>query len=384
MADAGRPVKKVKVTSAQWLSTFKRRTKPKAKWRTSRASKARGAAYARKQFRSRIAQGVRMSTKLNPIYTPRQVKRRTRLKTGYVPRYRKRVAPGTRGHILATQAGLQRAKQKAAWYEGALSATKRQLTALQKQGGRRAANPRRRRRKRRRNAGMARYRYPMVRSAAARRMMLRAMRKPRRNRRRRNRRRNPMQSYLAPALPTYGYVLGGAVAGGVVPSLVVGLARKAGVDLGGYGTAVDAAMGIALSIGSGMLVGKYKGDDKGVLVAAGGIGTVVGKLIIKALANAMPEMIPMSGLGADADEMLREAVDVELRRAGLSGMGQFLMPGEAEETPDVGPMEGFGQFLTSPEMHEAVGESVSGFGAADIAREDLTEGGSAAFDGSVF
>jgi hypothetical protein len=380
----GKKIKKIKVSPSQWRSRYRKRTATKAKWKVKPRSKSRrrGASPARSRFRKAVRRGVLKSTKLNP-FTPEQWARKYARKTGYYPRIKRgRAAPGTKRWLRRTKRGIQ--QKSKAWYQGALAAAERQLRAT---GKRRAANPygyrrkKSRRKKRRRNA-VAKYRYPMVRSAAARRMMKAAMRP---KRRRRRRRRNPLDSYLGAALPTYGYVLGGAVAGGVLPSAAVALARKAGLDLGGYGTVVDAGLGVALSIGAGMLVGKYKGDSKGVLVAAGGIGTVIGKLLIKAVGAALPEEYAMAGLGQDADAMLREAVDVELRKAGLSGgMGQFLMPRDAEEVPDVGPMDGMGQFLTSPEMHEAIGEGqISGLGE-DIGRGDLTDDGTAAFDGSVF
>lgn len=191
-------------------------------------------------------------------------------------------------------------------------------------------------------------------------------------RRRGRRRRNPIALapikgslkvlFSKPALRNYALVTGGFVAGGVLPGLVTRGLSRIGVDVP-VGATVDAALGVGTSIVAGVVVAAVtKSRNDGILVTAGGIAGVLGKLII----TKLDELLPMSGLGDVATARLRETVEEELRRAGL---GQFVTPEEIQAAEEV---SGLAQFVVPEDFEEAT--EVSGFG------QDIDEGAEA-FDG---
>lgn len=223
--------------------------------------------------------------------------------------------------------------------------------------------------------------YPMIRAKNARGLMLnltpRKRRKSKKRRSYRRRMRNPVADSLKsmvsqPALMKYLYVTSGLAVGGVFPSLV-----SRYIWGGEKSMATEAALGVVGSALAGLGVASITKDDRnGVLVAAGGIAGVIGNFVIGQLNKALG----FSGFGQAAEDALKQAVEAEMQRAGLTGMGQFLLPSTAEELP----MSGMGQFLTEPDLQSDVAQTE---GLGMIGREDLTDTGSAAFagiDGSVF
>lgn len=185
--------------------------------------------------------------------------------------------------------------------------------------------------------------------------------------------RNPVATTLkvltsSRALEDYAYVTGGFVAGAVLPVLVARGLRRLGIAVPG-GVAVEALLGVGTSIAAGAATGTVTKDaSKGIKVTAGGLAGVVGALIVKQL----EAVLPVSGLGGDAEDAVRRAVERELKKAGL---GQFTLPEQVAEAPEV---TGFGQFVTEEDVEEAA--EVSGLD------QDIEEGAQAfdGFDGDVF
>lgn len=359
--------------------------------------RARGSAkVARRSFRSKVLRGVRAVPMLmtNPFSTERWM-RRSYAATGFRPRVR-RSMPGSSKWWSSVGRGVRRkgsgayargvAGSAAKWQKGILSAVRREVRgALAK----RAANPIRRRRK----SKMAKRRLARISRKRSRRSARRSSRHSyplallgagalvRPTRRKRSRRmRNPIQDNVKAliakdAVGKYAYVVGGATAGGLLPGLLIGGLKKLGLFGTGTTAGIEAGVGVLASAIAGVVVGAVtKSDEKGVLVAAGGLGGVLGALLV----GWLKPTLGLSGLGADAENALQSAVSREMAKMGISGsVGQFLLPGEAE-----GGTSGLGQFLTQPDMERDVA-STSGLGIA----EDLSSDGSNAFgdfDGSVF
>lgn len=350
-----------------------------------------------RSFSRAVRRGVRRSPKLmalNPMtyetwvsrfrrgtgYTPyarkltpkrRRVSRRRRGPRPMTRSWRRKVVRGLRSPERWTR-GVSRPGAAERWYAGLVS-------AMGPARRRRAANPVRRRRRRR----MRRRRYPILPAATARRLALglnpRRKRRSRRSRRtgRFMRRRNPVASSLKAmvgqdALMKYLYVTGGVAVGAVIPGIVSRYIWK-----GEKSPMVEALIGVGGSLAAGLGVSMAtKNDMNGILVAAGGLAGVVGNLI----AGQLQKALGFSGFGASAENALKAAVEKEMERAGLkgSGVGQFLLPGEAEDMPGSGVM---GQFLTEPELQESIAQT-SGFGQADL--DDSGTNAFAGIDGSVF
>jgi hypothetical protein len=177
------------------------------------------------------------------------------------------------------------------------------------------------------------------------------------------------------ALTQGAYIMGGVVVGGVMPNLATRYIWK-GAEKPAW---VEAAAGIIGSLAAGLGVSALtKDQSKGILTAMGGLAGVVGNMLIGTVNKALG----FSGFGQAAEDALKAAVETEMERAGLTGMGQFLLPSEAEQAPGA---SGLGQFLTEPELQTDVAQT-EGFGQG-TATPDLEETGSAAFagiDGSVF
>lgn len=226
-------------------------------------------------------------------------------------------------------------------------------------------------------------RYPIMSAKRARALMLNMRPRKRRKkakRRRYSRRRNPVvasvkQMFSGPALTNAAYVTGGVAVGAIVPNIV------SRYWTGEKSPAVEAIIGVAGTIAAGLgVVYATKDEMKGSLVVAGGIAGALGNF----LAAKLNQVMGFSGFGQAAEDALKAAVETEMERAGLTGMGQFLLPSEAEDLPAQGT-SGFGQFLTEPELQTDVAQT-EGLGQG-TATPDLVDDGSAAFagiDGSVF
>lgn len=373
----------------QWKGRYKRKIRG-AMRKHVRVHKGRGA----RSFARRVTRGVARSTIVNPVGYEMWHRRfmqstgfapyKKRTKTGRRSRRRRGPKPGTRAWGRAVVRGVKRrpasygrgvskAGLPEKWRKGIIGAMKEAFPRLK-------ANPRRGTKRRR---SMRRRRYPIVRAAQMRGLMLnlrprkRSRRKSRRRYSRRRRMLNPVMDSLKsmvtqPSLMTYAYVSGGFAAGAILPKLLAKYILK-----GEKSAMVEAAIGIASSAAAGLGVAMAtKNDQNGVLVAAGGLAGVVGNFIVGQLNKALG----FSGLGQAAEDALKAAVEQEMARAGLTGgVGQFLMPSQAEELGT----SGMGQFLTEPELQMDVAQT-EGLGQS----MDLEATGSAAFagsfDGSVF
>ena len=227
-------------------------------------------------------------------------------------------------------------------------------------------------------------RYPIMRASQARALMKNMRPRKRRKkakRRRYSRRSNPVAASLAAmysrsALENAAFITGGVAVGAVIPNLVTRYVWK-----GEKSPFMDMGIGILGSIVAGLGVAMgTKDDTKGALVAAGGIAGALGAMI----ASQLNKALGFSGFGQAAEDALQAAVETEMERAGLTGMGQFLLPSEAEELPS-GGAAGMGQFLTEPELETDVA-TTEGLGQG-TATADMMDDGTAAFagiDGSVF
>jgi hypothetical protein len=240
---------------------------------------------------------------------------------------------------------------------------KRAVAKRRRSPARKAANPRRKRRRtrRRRNVGSVMN-------------MLPAMRRYRRPRRRgvaRYNSRNPVtatvkQMLSGKAMSDYAYITGGFVAGAILPRFINKALAKVGIAVPG-GMVADMLLGIGTSVAAGTATAIVTKDvNKGKKVTAGGLAGVIGAALVRYIDMALP----MSGLGQTAEVAIRSAVDEELRRAGLKGLGQFITTSEVAESPEVSGT--VGQFLTTAEVEYA--PEVSGLD------QDITEGAQA-FDG---
>jgi hypothetical protein len=380
---------------AQWkrkyktkLSTAMRKHRRRAKGKKRSGAPAFSAAVLRGLARfnpvtaEQWAARFRQSTGYGPYKRKRtkrgKVSRRRRGPRPMTPKWRRSVArgvkrKGTRRYASAvTKAGLP------------LKYQQKLIDSMMRGLKSKAMNPRRRRRgtKRRRRSMK---RYPIIPASRARALMMnmRPYKKRRRKtkRRRYSRRRNPVGASLqamftGPALTNAAYITGGVAVGAVVPNVVSRYIMK-----GESSPFIEAGIGIAGSIVAGLGVAMATKDDtKGALVAAGGLAGAIGNFLAQKLNQAMG----FSGFGQAAEDALKAAVETEMERAGLTGMGQFLLPSEAEDVPAPGSA-GFGQFLTEPELQTDVAQT-EGLGQG-TATPDLEETGSAAFagiDGSVF
>ena len=241
--------------------------------------------------------------------------------------------------------------------------------------GKVSTRPKKRRKARRKTRAVAK-RRPARRKKAA----MNPMRRYRRKSRRRGTarlgvRRNPQTITRAvkamigkPAVSGYAYGIGGFIAGAVLPRVISNALAKAGIALPG-GVIGEALLGVGASVGAGALTAVVTKDtNAGIKVTAGGLAGVVGAMIVRKLDTVLPAGI--SGLGQNAETAIRGAVDEELRRAGLKGLGQFITTQEVEASPEVSGA--IGQFLTPTEVEYA--PEVSGLD------QDITEG-AAAFDG---
>lgn len=375
--------------TSQWKSKTKRALRSTMRKHAKKSPRA-------KSFAAAVQRGIRMSKELNPM-SPETWARRFALATGYAP-YRKRTktgrktkrrrgpTPGTAAWAKKVVKGVKgggRSKyhrrtstQKSAkkYEKGLIAAMKREFPSLK-----RAMNPRKRRKSKRRK-GRRMNRYPMISARALVPYKKQKKSKRRRNKGtyRRNRMKNPVADSLrsmisTEALTKYAYATGGVAVGGVFPALVSRFIWKGAQR----SQMTESLVGLGGTILAGITVNyATKDQQKGMLVVAGGLAGVVGNILV----NQLSKVMGISGFGQSAEDALKMAVEQEMERAGLSGggMGQFLVPGEAEQ------VEGLGQFLTEPEMESAVATTQ---GMGDIAREDLVDSGSAAFagiDGSMF
>lgn len=365
----------------QWKSRTKRGLTKSM--RSHARSGRRGAA----DFSAAVIRGARASSKLNPMTPARWASRYART-TGFYPgvhsgvpgttEWGRRVVRGVKrgaARKYSRRVSTQRAAQK--YEKGLIAAMKREFPALK-----RAKNPRRK--TRRKGSRRMRNQYPMISAAQARRLALvpyKRKSKKRKTKRSYSRRKNPVADSLRAMFSTesamkYAYATGGVAVGGVFPALVSryiwkGAQRSQMVEsLVGLGGTVLAGLGVSYAT---------KDDNNGILVMAGGLAGVVGNILINQLSKILGVDTAAAGLGQSAEDALKMAVEQEMQRAGLTGgVGQFLLPGEAET------VDGMGQFLTEPEMETSIA-TTEGFG--DINREDLVSSGSAAFagiDGSMF
>jgi len=304
--------------------------------------------------------------------------------TGRKSRRRRGARPGTRRWGKSVVRGVRR-RGAGAWARGVAKAGlpdrwKSGIIGAMKEAFPRLKNPRHRKSTSKRGRRTMK-KYPIIRAAHARSLMMNLVgRGKRRHKKARSyghrRMRNPVGSSLKalatkPSISKYLYVTGGVVAGSVLPSVISKYAWK-GVKsqitevLLGVGSSIHAGIGVAMAT---------KDDEKGVLVAAGGLAAALGSFIV----SKLDKMLGFSGLGQAAEDALKSAVEMEMKRAGLTGVGQFMLPSEAESLPGA---QGIGQFLTEPEMQTDIVQT-EGFGQA----MDLDDNGSNAFagiDGSVF
>lgn len=369
----------------QWKGRYKRRLKSRMRAHAKRGGGARTYAKA-------VIRGLAASTKVNPVTYDMWLNRYVR-STGFRP-FRKTTRTGRksrrhygpkpmrRGWAQAIVRGVKRKGTSRyargiskvglpeKWEKGLIGAMKSAFPKL-------AANPKKRKSRKGRRSSMKR--YPLVRTGGVRGLMLNLVgtkkrRKGKKSRRSYSRRRlmNPVADSLKmmvtkPSLMTYAYVSGGLAVGGVIPSIVSRYLWKSDKS-----PMTEAAIGIVGSALAGLATAMAtKNDQNGVLVAAGGLAGVVGNFLIGQLNKALG----FSGLGQSAEDALKAAVESEMQRAGLTGMGQFMLPGDVQS--DSGA-SGMGQFLTEPDMQADVA-GLSG---------DLDASGSNAFagnfDGSVF
>lgn len=163
----------------------------------------------------------------------------------------------------------------------------------------------------------------------------------------------------------YPWLIGGVVAGGVAPRLLVAAAQRVGVNLPS-GAAGNIMLGLAGTALAGVLA-NLKGKEEARLVIAGGISGVIGSALIGVLDTYMP----MMGLGAAPSTDVRRAVEAQVRKA----LGDFVLPEDIAAAPTVSGMQDF----VLPE-DVAAAPVVSGFG------QDVAEGaeGFGGFDGDTF
>jgi len=169
------------------------------------------------------------------------------------------------------------------------------------------------------------------------------------------------------AFKDYGFVGTGFVAGMVFPTLATKGLAKLGVVADVSGTVVQVLLGIGGSLAAAVLTGAVTKDaNRAQQVAAGGFAGVLGGLAVQQIER----LLPMAGLGQDAEAAVEAAVEAELRRElgpGVSGsgqVGQFVTEADVERE-----LAGVGQFVELPDVEAA--PVVAGMGAE--AGEDIEE-----------
>lgn len=161
------------------------------------------------------------------------------------------------------------------------------------------------------------------------------------------------------ALNTYAYVGAGFVAGGVLPTLIEKALAKFNVFPSG-----SVPVKIALGLGAAALAGigtkmLTKSSEKAKLVAAGAVAGVVGALVLSKIEQMLPGAT-VSGLGS-ADDSVRRAIEAQVKRElSVSGMGEYLQPGE---------LNGVGEYVNPAAVLDS--NTVAGMGLE--ASEDIPE-----------
>lgn len=215
-----------------------------------------------------------------------------------------------------------------------------------------AANPRRKRRKSR---SKSRRRNPI------------------RRRRSTRRRRNPLAIKSTfkgliskSALKQYGWVAGGLVAGGVVPTLLERALDRAGVSTGGTAMRVGLGLGAAVLTGIGVKMATGS-SEKAQLAAAGAVAGVLGALILKQIETYMPGSV-VSGFGA-ADDDVRRAIEQQVKKElGVDGVGAYVTQEELMGG-------GVGEYITPIDTVEAPAAAGMGLETAeDIDEVDTFDG----------
>ena len=172
------------------------------------------------------------------------------------------------------------------------------------------------------------------------------------------------------ALKDIALVTGGFVAGSVLPTLIVKGLNKVGLMTGAGGTVAGIGIGIIASAAAGVAAGVMMKDrSAGIKVAAGGIAGVVGVLIVRELDKLLTPAVSVSGLGQNAEEAVRQAVEAEIRKS--LGMGDFLTE-QSVESQLMGLGQGdvekgaavFGDFPTVSMVEEAPSIEGGAFGLA--------------------
>ncbi len=242
---------------------------------------------------------------------------------------------------------------------------RRMLKGVRRRRHRSRKNPlpvRRRRRSRRRSRRI----NPVMAPRRRRRSHRRSRRANPVHRRRHYSRRNPLALFAdakaltrKDALNTYAYVGAGFVAGGILPTLIEKGLAKLNVFPSGS-TPVRVALGLGAAalagIGTKMLT---KSSEKAKLVAAGAVAGVVGALVLSKIEQMLPGAT-VSGLGS-ADDSVRRAIEAQVKRElSVSGVGEYLQPGE---------LNGVGEYVNPAAVLDS--NTVAGMGLE--ASEDIPE-----------
>jgi len=166
------------------------------------------------------------------------------------------------------------------------------------------------------------------------------------------------------AIEKFGWVTGGVVAGTVAPNLLAKGINKLVPTVNIDTPLARAGIGVVGSMLAGAAVGVLtKSRDKGTLVAAGGIASVLGALAISKINQYLPGVAGLGALGA-TDAQVRAVVEREIRRE--LGVGEYVTQNMLEG--------GVGDYVTVPKVDAAGTAAGLGLESADDVEEVDTFG----------